>query len=294
MEHIKQASERLLMRIIRKNKANEETDLAFEVLRERLRRGFFYALDRIDGGFALIPYEEEIVSSVVTSLWNKYPTITGNSRQYRKFIRTTIYRTCIARLIKEAKTSVSLDDFVSSSSDSNDVHTLLDDLASGDRGRIRLSEDWKEAYGDDPSSSSPEEFVIHNESYLDEIIEEAKTLLSDRCQKIFGLIVQGNLSQGEMAIQLEMKPNTVRVQILRCRHKLRRASIELLAQKNTNHDSIYACVDQLPTQHKIVFLAWWEQGITSWAQLGRVANVSADRAKMLLAQATATIFEHMQ
>jgi RNA polymerase sigma factor (sigma-70 family) len=238
-------------------------------------------------------HEDEIKSETILRLL--YPTneFRGNSIQFKKFIRKTLL-TVYIEIVKHDRLLLSLDDPMYQTSSQQAVTAVIDMLTAwAVAGPIRTSQDWDEAQ-DTVQWRTPEDIYTHQE--MASFIDQARGQLSARCRELLFHEEEMGLPQQEIARILEMSHSSVRVALARCRQRLIRRLIELLAKADAGLDliKIEEALAHLSSPHQSVLSAWW-QGETNWKKLGQltVPASSQEEVKQVMAEGLLQMFSNL-
>ncbi len=286
-------SERNLVYQIYKSQRNlTKGQKALEELTRRLNR-LFNTTIQADGWQILHRHQDEIIDELIFRLYNYYPKFKGNSREYRKYIYRTAISVCANFLKDEIKISHSLNAPLSNIEQEDTPTTMLDLLATYlplTTTPYSASFDWQEI-NDSFKQLTPAMAFTDEESYR--LIQQAQTKLSKRCQKLLHKADVLNQKHEVIAQEMDMKPNAVTVALSRCRRKLLRNLIPLLASEKTDLQLVVikSAIAQLTNPQQTIVQAWWD-GETSWKKIGELLapSISSTEVKRLFVSGLISLF----
>jgi RNA polymerase sigma factor (sigma-70 family) len=284
-------SERYLVFLLRKRPNSEDSQAQYDELRRRLQRYFRW---RHSGWELLRRHEDDIVTETILKLLYPVQEFRGNSVQFRKYIRRTLFTTCV-NILKEEQLLLSLDEPQYGSDSVSEMATLLELLSAWPGpSSVRTSLAWQET-ADLNQVQSLEELYAREEMMT--FIEKSRAGLDERCRELLHREDDLEQPQQQIAVAMQMSHTNVRVKLLRCRQRLLRSLLEALAAAEVNlaPAKIEVALSQLPDPPQRFLWAWW-QGETSWKKLGRLIEPEADQdqTKRMIAEGLLRLFVLLQ
>ena len=284
-----QASERYLVYCLRKRPHHAESQPLYDELWRRLGR--YFPKNITVAKFK--QHEDDIKSETILRLVYPSNTFRGNSIQFKKFIRKTLL-TVYLEIIKHDRLLLSLDDPMYQHESQKELTAIIDVLTAWSvAGLVHTSQDWDEVQ-DTVQWRTPEDLYTHQE--MRSFIEKARGLLNQRCRDLLFQEDDLGLPHQEIAQVLEMSHGSVRVALARCRQRLIRCLIEVLANADAGLDlaKIETALSHLSPLHRPVVSAWW-QGETNWKRLGQLTDPlsSQNEVKQIMAEGLLQMFSSL-
>ena len=242
----KTSERNLLFLLSQPEKEPENHERAYGELQQRLLRYFHKTLNR-KSWQTIRQQQDDIIAEVVTRLLASQKTFHGNSWQFRKFIRQTLFSVCADRLRQAILDQQSLDMGLLQ----EDEYTLLE----------RLS---------DPNQIDPQlvAFGLEVQRELRSLIQRTMQQMDTRCQEM--LLREHVLDQPQKLIagEMGMQHHSAIVILQRCRQQLIRHFFNVLTSQNgaMEANTVTLALQRLPNPQRALLQAWW-QGEIHWSKL---------------------------
>ena len=287
--NLEESSERNLMRYLCRSTDEQSRNCAYAVLRQRFLTRFFPKVVGSRDWGVLWDLRDDIVSKLIDKLVANYPKFKGNSRQYQKYVRVTLFHLCADTLREDEMIRYAVQSLEATPNGSEDALNLLEQLSAQSNGTVRLSTNWEQEYGvlqcDDRSAESVPSLVAAREQALE--------ALDTTCQFLLHQSDELNLPHKQIAAVSGLSNSNVRTKLSRCRDKLKREVILKFAeQAELDHQAILGAIAQLPTNQQKIVSLWWCSDKISVRALGQVADppCSQSETKRILAEGLSNLY----
>ncbi len=256
----------LLFLLSQSGREPEIHERAYFELKQRLQRYFHSTVNR-KSWQTIRQQQDDIIAEVITRLLTSQKTLRGNSWQFRKFIRQTLFSVCATRLSQAILDQQSLD----TSLLYDNEFTLLERLV-------------------DPNQVDPQQILLglDVQRKLRLLIQQTMQQMDKRCQEM--LLREYVLDQPQklMADEMGLKHHSAIVILQRCRWQLIRQFFIVLSNQDGTMESstVMSAIQQISDPERTLLQTWW-QGEQQWSKLGGSlgGTYSLAEIKALFAQA---------
>lgn len=274
-------SERNLLYVMDETDDAEIKALAATELNQRLQRYFAAKVLGVKSWHDLKQEQDDIINETIARLLQYHRYFQGNSWQFRKYIRNTLLNVCYGAIRESLAVADSLDAPIRGGFDDTEGGATLGDLLhvpATMKTHFQVSVDWIRA-NESFSPLLPESATLRREEAA--LIEAAAASLDERCRHLLQLVEVEQDGQQAIAEAMNMSYRHVRVSLNRCRQRLLRSIVQLLAERHERIAPVQLeeVIAQLPHPQNILIQTWW-QGENRWRSIAEEVGLDLPQAEI--------------